>query len=523
MRKDNISLYNEFKNWIDTPKVKDKKEINKNTKSKIFYFWYARKSTESDERQVQSIESQIGWMNGALWFEKMQEIKIFSESKSAKDPYARQEYMSLMKEIKNTYKKYSWKIKFEIHLYTWGLDRLSRNPIDSWEIQYSLQKWIITKVVCSDRSFIQIDSWIMMGIFNLLNSQFILDLQKNVKRGLKDKANKGGCIQRVPNWYINNKLTKEADVDPIIAPIIIEIFNLRDKWYSLPEIAEICKERGYKTRAKKDFSKSTIDQILKNTFYIWLQKSEWILKKWIHKKLIDTELWERVNNIKRGYVKRDTEENFPLKWIVKNYHTNKPLLALFKKWKYVYYSTHSREEIIINLNQNHIISAFDEIIHYYILPESLKPVILWMISGVFEDFYTKIENERKSLVLQINELNKKSKRIFDLVCNWTIPEEKYSEENDIITIQLNKLNEEMIKLWEKNISLNEEWEKLVELLVNLNNKWKTLDNSKKLQIIKNIVVELKVDNKKQLYIQENELFQAIKTLNNLISVVWQGV
>ena len=140
-----------------------------------------------------------------------------------------------------------------------------------------------------------------------------------------------------------------------------------------------------------------------------------------------------------------------------------------------------------------------------------------MISGVFEDFYTKIENERKSLVLQINELNKKSKRIFDLVCNWTIPEEKYSEENDIITIQLNKLNEEMIKLWEKNISLNEEWEKLVELLVNLNNKWKTLDNSKKLQM------ELKVDNKKQLYIQENELFQAIKTLNNLISVVWQGV
>ena len=53
----------------------------------------------------------------------------------------------------------------------------------------------------------------------------------------------------------------------------------------------------------------------------------------------------------------------------------------------------------------------------------------------------------------------------------------------------------------------------VELLNNLGQYWKNADNEKKNQIIKMIVVELFVDEKKTLYIKENAVFEALRELN----------
>ena len=48
---------------------------------------------------------------------------------------------------------------------------------------------------------------------------------------------------------------------------------------------------------------------------------------------------------------------------------------------------------------------------------------------------------------------------------------------------------------------------------NLTVKWKTWNDDKKLRFIKNITVELYVTTKKELYIQENKLFELIKVFN----------
>ena len=76
------------------------KTISMEKRNVIFKFWYCRKSTESDEKQVQSIESQTTWMMWVLWSE-FNEVKLFSESKSAKAPYKRIEFKNLITEIEN--------------------------------------------------------------------------------------------------------------------------------------------------------------------------------------------------------------------------------------------------------------------------------------------------------------------------------------------------------------------------------------------------------------------------------------
>lgn len=486
----------------------------------IFKFWYCRKSTESDERQVQSIDSQLNWMKWILWKE-FENIKIFQESKSAKDPEKREEFKKLLKEIENTNKKYKWKFDFEIHIYAWGLDRLSRNPVDSWFLQYKMQKWEIFKIVCYDKTYHREDSGIFMGMINAMSNQFILDLQKNTKRWMRDKADKGGIIQRAPNWYINNKLTKEVEIATKLKPIIKEIFNLRAKKFSFYEIVRICKEKNYKTRKWNFFSKSTIEQILRNPFYIWFQRNEWILKKANHPTFIDIDLWNQVNWLKNWY-KKNSLEKFIFKWIIKNFHTDKNLLSSLKikkiksTWEekeYIYYHNRSTEKNKVSISQNEIIEHFDNIIHLYEIKPELKKYIWEILQKSFSEMYKSLEENRKDILKNINNLNQKINRIFELVCNWTITDEKYKEENIKLTLELENLNSELEKISQENLILNEESLFFVELLENLSTKRKTWGNEKKGLFIKKIIVELKINNKKELYIQEIKLFELIKVLN----------
>ena len=60
--------------------------MNTQSNQKIKYFLYARKSSESEDRQVASIESQIKELTKVAKREKLSIIEILQESQSAKGP-----------------------------------------------------------------------------------------------------------------------------------------------------------------------------------------------------------------------------------------------------------------------------------------------------------------------------------------------------------------------------------------------------------------------------------------------------
>ena len=121
------------------------------------YVLYARKSSESDERQVQSIEDQISYwkkrapeLNGNIEI-----VKIYIEEKSAKAPYVRPEFQKMIVELE----------KGETDgVLAWKLDRLTRNPIDTGAIQYMLQRQKIGRIITSDREYYPIDSGLLFSV-----------------------------------------------------------------------------------------------------------------------------------------------------------------------------------------------------------------------------------------------------------------------------------------------------------------------------------------------------------------------
>jgi hypothetical protein len=56
------------------------------------------------------------------------------------------------------------------------------------------------------------------------------------------------------------------------------------------------------------------------------------------------------------------------------------------------------------------------------------------------------------------------------------------------------------------------YEKMIELSKSLYQAYEASDSIRRGMILKNIMIELLIDNKKELYIAENELFSVIKIL-----------
>ena len=88
---------------------------------KLSYCLYARKSSESDERQAMSIDSQIKEMTDLAKKDNLYVKNIYKESHSAKESGQRPVFVQLLNDIRSG--------QFT-GILTWAPDRLSRNAGD---------------------------------------------------------------------------------------------------------------------------------------------------------------------------------------------------------------------------------------------------------------------------------------------------------------------------------------------------------------------------------------------------------
>src|SRR3989338_8498575 len=97
----------------------------KNNNQKIQYFLYARKSSESEDRQVQSIDDQINRLKEVARTLGLEIKKTYTESKSAKKPNNRPLFDEMMERIENGEAG---------GIFWWQIKRLSPNPLDSGKV-----------------------------------------------------------------------------------------------------------------------------------------------------------------------------------------------------------------------------------------------------------------------------------------------------------------------------------------------------------------------------------------------------
>jgi len=238
----------------------------KNSETKIKYFLYARKSSESEDRQVQSIDDQRKELDKLSKQIGLKVVAFYQESKSAKSP-GRPEFNRMIADIKRGKAN---------GILCWKINRLARNPVDGGEIQWLLQQGVLQSIQTPGREYKTGDNVMMMSVELGMANQFVLDLSKDVRRGLISKAEKGHRPGRAPIGYLNDKYQEKANkkiiVDPAKFPLVRKMWDfMLTGNYTVPQIIDIANDKfGLRTRYKKTESKLCERhgyQIFTNTFY----------------------------------------------------------------------------------------------------------------------------------------------------------------------------------------------------------------------------------------------------------------
>jgi len=264
-----------------------------NIKEKIKYFLYARKSSESEDRQIASIESQIDVSTEMAKKENLKIINILSESKSAKAP-GRIIFNRMIERIH----------KGEAQgIICWKLDRLARNPVDGGQINWMLQQGIIKHIKTHERDYYPKDNILMMSVEFGMANQYILDLSENTKRGLKTKAQRGWFPGPAPLGYLNSSYKRRGEreimKDPERFGLLRKMFDLiLSESYNTPKILKVVNEEwGFKTRKNNPLARSTLYKVFTNSFYYgkfeYPEKSgNWYKGK--HQTIITEEEYDRI-------------------------------------------------------------------------------------------------------------------------------------------------------------------------------------------------------------------------------------
>ena len=262
---------------------------------KIKYFLYARKSTESEDRQIQSIDDQIRWMQRLAKESNFEIVEVLQESKSAKMPDNRPVFSSMIERIQNG--------EAEGILF-WQINRLSRNPVDSGTLQWLLQKGVLKSIRTFEREYRPDDNVLMFSVETGMANQFILDLRKNVKRGLQGKFERGWRPGVVPIGYKHDYDTKTIIIVPEYLDLVRKMWNLLlTGVHTTPKILDIVNnEWGLITpihgkSGGKPLSKTGIYGIFTNIFYAGIIEFNGEQKIGNHKAIISLEEYDKAQII----------------------------------------------------------------------------------------------------------------------------------------------------------------------------------------------------------------------------------
>lgn len=273
------------------------------------YCLYARKSTESEERQVLSIESQVKEMLQLAEKEGLLVTDIKRESHSAKETGQRPIFNELIEDLK--------KNKFD-GILTWAPDRISRNAGDLGKVVDLMDSGVLKEIRTYGQKFSNNpnEKFLLM----ILGSQAKLENDNrgiNVRRGLRTRVEMGLWPGRAPLGYLNQKLIDkkcQVIIDPLRAPVIKKIFEkVAYEKYSGRKIYNWLKhEINFYTRGNKSLTLAGVYRILNSTFYYGVFESPGGSGNWYtgkHEPLISQDLFEKAQaHLKRDQIVRENKE-----------------------------------------------------------------------------------------------------------------------------------------------------------------------------------------------------------------------
>lgn len=256
---------------------------------------YARKSTESEDRQVLSIDSQVKELQAFADKQSLTISEVLTESKSAKGP-GRPIFDELFRRVQRR--------EFDT-IVCWKLDRLARNPLDGGALIWALDQGQLQQIVTPSSSYRNSgsDKFLMQLEFGMAK-KYVDDLSDNVRRGMRAKTESGWFPHLAPFGYLNDKARRTIIKDPKRFMMVRRMWDMMLTGnYTPSQIASIATEQwGVKSRKKHDtaskgLSRSAVYNLFSNPFYYGLivRADQSVVGK--HPPMVTKQEFDRVQNL----------------------------------------------------------------------------------------------------------------------------------------------------------------------------------------------------------------------------------
>ena len=473
---------------------------------------YLRKSTSREDKQQISIEAQRQHCE-KLAKDNDFETYTIEEHKSAKEELKRPWFMKMLSLCKK------WKYDYVI---AYDPTRISRNTIDAAHftelINKSHIKWFYSAESGQFFNWSDIFSALMLWISFLMSKADNQMRSSNTRRKMEMYFKQWRVMWNPPFWYKNYQFFDDSwriQRDVIVvekeAKLVQDAFEMRKSWAYLKDISEHFKNHWY---GKKNAW--AIDHILKNLFYIWIQKWKlWeaeIKMPW-YRPLITCYVYEQVNKIHRNINrKKKVDYNAYFKWILfdETYRTFISYETTNRFWNsYIYYRTQHHMKDKLNISQNKLFNKVDEYMKSYDFSNKSIKNLEKVLKKEFR-IENEVKNEKNTITDDLLKIEKEKKILAQKVIEWIFDDNTYKE---LLLWYLKKkknLEERLSKLSNNNRNINTLIRKGVELLSNSYSIYKTQNPWQKVEVLKWIKVELFIKDSFSLTVQENPFIKYAK-------------
>ncbi len=437
------------------------------------YIIYCRKSSESEDKQVQSLEDQMERLKELAKNLNLNVVDTLSESKSAKRPDNRPKFTELLKRIESGEAE---------AILCWQLNRLSRNPPDSGRLQWMLQEGTIKEIRTYDRVYSPQDNQLLFAVESGMANQFILDLRKNTNRGLAKKIRDGWYPSQAPIGYLNEVISKTITPDPERWEIVRKCWDyLLAEKYNVAQLHEIAiNEWNLTTLQKKrtggrPVSLTAFYEMFANPFYTGMFKYRGKIHEGKHQPMVTAEEFDRAQYlIGRKTKAAPQKHSFSYTGIITcgfcegqiTAEKIKKKLATGEIKHYVYYRcTHHKKDIICkqpSIKKQDLEGQIDELLKQITIPEVFRN---WALNVIKTDNAREVEARQK--IYESNEkayrsLIKQRDTLTDLRLKELISDAEFTEKREEIDKRLNTTKE---KLDQTHIRA-QDWYKTIETAFN---------------------------------------------------------
>ncbi len=406
----------------------------KQESEKIKYILYCRKSTESEDRQMLSLDDQERELAAIEKREHLKVIERFGGSEKGESQSAfkrgRPIFNHVMQQIE------SGKAG---GLLVWHPNRLARNAFDGGWIVTAMDESKLVEVKTLQRVYRNTpeDKFMLQLEFGMAK-KYSDDSSVAVKRGLNTKRQKGWLPGSAPSGYLNTKTELRGENYILNDP---ERFHLiRKAWdlmltgnYTPPQILEILNNQwGFRTRQTKKkggkpMSRSTLYRIFTNPFYAGLIEYKGNLYEGKHDPIVTLEEFDRVQVLLgRKGKPRPKKHIFAFTGCMHCGECNCMITAIEKiklikrdnKLKSFTYYFCTRKKVEVNCSQRKTVSLENielqienEIEKYTILPEFRD----WALEVLNEQNDKEIEDRTKIYEMQNRTLVKTQSELDELI------------------------------------------------------------------------------------------------------------